>query len=187
MSLLSEPECACSIALIHSLTCCSCSYVLQCLRLQFLRRSNDPLGPSILTFPESFSAHILHSDLNDLEVWPELGIVRSPEPVAAERPTRRAKNINEGTGLNYSETIVGERSGRSGAGMRVGGRTRSWAGKASSLKHRASQVFEGKGKARERQPTVDEEDEEQYDVSSEDEVAFAKAVRRSSPADAAQE
>lgn len=162
------------------------SYVLQCLRLQFLRRSNDTLGPSIITFPESFSSHILHSDLNDIDVWPELGIVRSPDPVAQERPTRRAKKVvqdgSEGAaGLNYSETIVGDRTGRAGAGMRVGGRTRSWVGKAASLKGRsvqASDAPQGKGKGRERQ-SIAEENEEASSEEDPDETMVDESARTS--------
>ena len=84
----------------------------------------DPLGPAILTFPDSFSPYLAMSDLNDADVWPELSIVRSPEPVAPARPDRRPG----AAGLKHNQTIVGSKM-RFGAGMRVDGRTRSWAGR----------------------------------------------------------
>jgi hypothetical protein len=92
-------------------------YTLQLIRLQCLRRLADPLLPAILTFPETFSPHVIHSDLVDASIWPELSIVRPPEPVAAPRSGHK-------NGLKYSETIVGDKGPRMGAGMRVTARQR---------------------------------------------------------------
>lgn len=70
--------------------------------------------------------------LTDEERWPELKSGRNSPPLGLGRGRDPP---GDGTGgrrrLNYSQTIVGKGSGKGGAGMRTGGRERTWRGRAS--------------------------------------------------------
>lgn len=92
--------------------------MIRVLQLQYLRQLPDPLGPSTLNFPPSFSPYLDAGGLTNASLWPELNMVRAPKPVSSER-------IPGVGGLKYSETIVGKNGGFS-AGMRVRGRRRTY-------------------------------------------------------------
>jgi hypothetical protein len=101
------------------------SYILQAIRLSTLRASDDSLTPRIVSLDPSFALnpYINASGLSDVDRWPEIKrALDSPPLDPVDRPRRRVSDENRagGGGLNYTQTIMG---GRSGAlGMRVSGR-----------------------------------------------------------------
>ncbi|KAA1112467.1 hypothetical protein PGTUg99_014862 [Puccinia graminis f. sp. tritici] len=146
-------------------------YFLHTLKLNYLRRLPDPIGPSSISFPSNqtiqqeeqeqqqepeagpsktttttqthhhlSNPYIQLSGLADSQRWPELLVRGSPPeplPVLNQhsndqtpiRTRRRRADGNQapnppsgGTGLRYSETIVGPKGSGLGAGMRVSGR-----------------------------------------------------------------
>ncbi|POW21032.1 hypothetical protein PSHT_02914 [Puccinia striiformis] len=126
-------------------------YFLHTLKLNYLRRLPDPIGPSSIGFTraseeEAGPSHLNNpyiqlSGLADCQRWPELLVRGSPPepfPVSNQhsndqtpirtRRRREAGQANNGTttttttALKYSETIVGPKGSGSGAGMRVSGR-----------------------------------------------------------------
>lgn len=111
------------------------SYVLHAIRLSALRTTDDPVTPRIITLDPAFGLdpYISTMGLGDVDRWPEIKrALDSPPPErvaafdsdddlpdlsrqAAPLPSRRGA-----TGLRYTQTIMGGRTG--GAGMRVSGR-----------------------------------------------------------------
>jgi hypothetical protein len=150
-----------SLALSQELTAVSASFLLQSLRLNYIRhvlpnhaaQSSIPGTGShnLIAFdpssPTLNSPYVVLAGLADESKWPELSSGRSSPPLGLAygrgEPNnggagrRRAGGGNGGNrgaiGLQYSQTIVGKGSGASGAGMRVGGRQRSWKGRGSQL------------------------------------------------------
>lgn len=159
------------------LTSLQSSYVLRVLQLQYLRRLPDPLGPSTLTFPPSFSPYLESSDLSNPAVWPELDLVRAPKPVGSER-------IPGVGGLKYSETIVGKNGGFS-AGMRVRGRRRTFKSRqnrAGSLRHDEAPKMLNPVNEHEEVPEGAEADAEDQAASSDDnEDAESRALKLNAP------
>jgi len=98
------------------------SYILQAIRLSALRTTDDSLTPRIISLSPDFALnpYIVASGLSDLDRWPEIKrALDSPPLDPIDRPRRRPSNDRAGS-LNYTQTIMG---GRSGAlGMRVNGR-----------------------------------------------------------------
>ena len=110
-----------------------------------------------MTFPEVFSPYVAQSDLSNPLIWPELGSVRSPEPVAVSRPVRNHAERNS-TGLSYSTTIVGKNN--VGAGMRVDGKQRNWTGRKPRAYSNASDSVDTKGKGRALEEEIPEQVED---------------------------
>ncbi|WWC86806.1 uncharacterized protein L201_001685 [Kwoniella dendrophila CBS 6074] len=104
-------------------------YILQAVRLSSLRTTDDPLTPRIISLDPSFALnpYINASGLSDIDRWPEIRrALDSPPPEpsilsSAENglPKRNGRG-GVGGGLNYTQTIMGGKSG--GLGMRVSGR-----------------------------------------------------------------
>lgn len=138
--------------------CASCSFLLHSLQLNYVRhvlpnhavQSALPgTGPhNLIAFdtssPTLNSPYVVLSGLSDESKWPELSSGRSSPPLAptfgreesnkaATSGRRRGATPAGATGLNYSQTIVGKGRGIGGAGMRVGGRQRSWKGRGGAL------------------------------------------------------
>lgn len=116
----------------------SCSYLRHRLRLAYLRHSDDPYAPRIVSFPANYDSnpYIRIAGLADAGRWPELNYPMSPIPTPHEDVQFSTRGGHPGTtpgessgkwpgatGLNYTQTIMGNRSGI--AGMRVNGRRAS--------------------------------------------------------------
>jgi hypothetical protein len=115
-----------------------CSYLRHRLRLAYLRHSDDPYAPRIVSFPANYDSnpYIRTAGLADAGRWPELNYPMSPVPTPHEEvqfntrgghpaatPGEPSGKWPGATGLNYTQTIMGNRSGM--AGMRVNGRRAS--------------------------------------------------------------
>lgn len=96
------------------------------------------------------SPYVVLSGLTDESSWPELSSGRSSPPLApafqrgesgggGSSGRRRGAPPSGATGLNYTQTIVGKGTGVGGAGMRVGGRQRSWKGRGGGLEEAPQQ------------------------------------------------
>ncbi|EMD31951.1 hypothetical protein CERSUDRAFT_119281 [Gelatoporia subvermispora B] len=102
-------------------------YLIQSLRLNYLRNVDDPYGPRLISLDPSYHAnpYTVASGLADVERWPELAMPISPAPSDDEggkgsRPTRGSA-FPGATGLKYTTTIMGP--SRAGAmGLRVSGK-----------------------------------------------------------------
>ncbi|OAV87460.1 hypothetical protein PTTG_10081, partial [Puccinia triticina 1-1 BBBD Race 1] len=114
------------------------------LKLNYLRRLPDPIGPSAISFPTTTTTttneqqpnnpYIQLSGLADPQRWPELLVRGSPPETLTTstnnnnnnnneiRTRRRRNNNNNNNSLRYSETIVGPKGSALGAGMRVSAR-----------------------------------------------------------------
>lgn len=113
------------------------SYFRHRLRLAYLRHSDDPYAPRLVSFPANYddNPYIRAAGLADVDRWPELQSPSSPAPTPHEEPTQYNTRGGNGalgepsgkwpgaTGLHYTQTIMGSRSGV--AGMRVNGRRTS--------------------------------------------------------------
>ncbi|WVQ69357.1 uncharacterized protein L199_007574 [Kwoniella botswanensis] len=123
-------------------------YILQAVRLSSLRITDDPLTPRIISLDPSFALnpYINASGLSDIDRWPEIKrALDSPPPepsyLSSEngypRRNLRDNSGGGGGGLNYTQTIMGGKSG--GAGMRVSGRNETKRGNGQSRSnHRAN-------------------------------------------------
>nr|XP_019047069.1 hypothetical protein I302_03676 [Kwoniella bestiolae CBS 10118]OCF25999.1 hypothetical protein I302_03676 [Kwoniella bestiolae CBS 10118] len=122
-------------------------YILQAVRLSSLRITDDPLTPRIISLDPSFALnpYINASGLSDIDRWPEIKrALDSPPPepsyLSSENGIpKRLTRDRGGGGLNYTQTIMGGRSG--GAGMRVTGRNENKRGTGSTQNknnHRAN-------------------------------------------------
>ncbi|KZT35303.1 SIN1-domain-containing protein [Sistotremastrum suecicum HHB10207 ss-3] len=111
MSLISDPD-----------------YFIHTIRLAYLRHVDNPYGPRINTLNPRYksNAYITASGLADPEKWPELNIPTTPVPDDDEGNESSRRNSYTGsgwpgaTGLKYTQTIMGKRTG--GLGYRVSGR-----------------------------------------------------------------
>lgn len=112
------------------------SYFRHRLRLAYLRHSDDPYAQRIVSFPANYdeNPYIRTAGLADVDRWHELQYPTSPVPTPHEEPTQYnssgGRPLGEipgkwpgATGLHYTQTIMGNRSGV--AGMRVTGRRTS--------------------------------------------------------------
>lgn len=112
------------------------SYLIHTLRLTYLRHSEDPYGARVISLDPNHSSnlHIRAAGLADVDKWPELTMPTSPQVETNELPPQASRmesgtiSTEQGvwpgaTGLKYTQTIMGSRSG--GAGMRVSGRRTS--------------------------------------------------------------
>lgn len=107
------------------------SYMLQAIRLSSLRTTDDHITPRIISLDPAFAAnpYINASGLSDIERWPEIKRALDSPPLeegylSGSAPGMRngdAEEPRRGSGLNYTQTIMGP--GKiGGAGMRVSGR-----------------------------------------------------------------
>lgn len=102
-------------------------YALHAIRISALRTADDPLTPRIVTLDPAFglNPYITAMGLGDIDRWPEIKRAldspppEPPEPVSDGEWGMGRRNRGA-TGLRYTQTIMGNRSG--GAGMRVSGR-----------------------------------------------------------------
>lgn len=98
-------------------------YLIHSLRMNYLRNIEDPYGPRLISLGPSYhtNPHILASSMADVDQWPELAMPSSPPPSDTEDDNKDSGQPNFGaTGLKYSTTITGGRTG--GLGMRVDGK-----------------------------------------------------------------
>lgn len=112
------------------------SYLIHTLRLTYLRHSEDPYAPRIVSLDPNYpnNPHIRAAGLAELDRWPEASLPISPQLAYQDLPsTTGVSDVGDpgavlgkwpgATGLKYTQTIMGNRSG--GAGMRVTGRRTS--------------------------------------------------------------
>ncbi|ORX33957.1 stress-activated map kinase interacting protein 1-domain-containing protein [Kockovaella imperatae] len=96
-------------------------YILQTIRLSVLRSCDDASTSRIISLDPSFALnpYINASGHSEVDEWPEIQRALDSPPLERDddRPRRRRNSLN---GLNYTQTIMGGKSG--GAGMRVSGR-----------------------------------------------------------------
>ncbi|GAA5918528.1 hypothetical protein JCM5296_000191, partial [Sporobolomyces johnsonii] len=153
MSLLTDRD-----YLLHSL---QLAYIRHVLPNHAPNSSRSGTGPyNLISFPvhsqpgadPSLSPYVALSGLADQHAWPELASGRNSPPLgltlARERSTGSPAGTDRGNAsgdapgrtrrggpglLGYTQTIVGKGSGVGGAGMRVGGKQRSWKGKGKMV------------------------------------------------------
>lgn len=145
------------------------SYIRHVLPSHSSQTSLQGIGPhNLINFdlssPIFQSPYVVLGGLTDEQKWPELKSGRNSPPLGIGRGSREDNNgttttvrrrgqqqqiqnqaVASGSGLNYSQTIVGKGSGKSGAGMRVGGRERTWKGKG--VDSASSTLIEESGEA----------------------------------------
>ncbi|GAA5958418.1 hypothetical protein JCM21900_002188 [Sporobolomyces salmonicolor] len=156
MSLLTDRD-----YLLHTLQLAYIRHVLPNHAPNSSRSGTGPYN--LINFPvhspagadPSLSPYIALSGLADEQAWPELASGRNSPPLgltlARERSTGSAAGTERGNGsgdpggatartrrggpglLGYTQTIVGKGGGVGGAGMRVGGKQRSWKGKGKMV------------------------------------------------------
>ena len=140
------------------------SFLLHTLQLNYIRHVLPNHAPqstlpgtgahNLIAFDPSSasynSPYVVLAGLTDETKWPELSSGRSSPPLAPAYQRgvssssgtggrRRGAAPSGGPGLNYTQTIVGKGSGVGGAGMRVGGRQRSWKGRGGGLEEATTQ------------------------------------------------
>nr|XP_018265372.1 uncharacterized protein I303_01738 [Kwoniella dejecticola CBS 10117]OBR87530.1 hypothetical protein I303_01738 [Kwoniella dejecticola CBS 10117] len=105
-------------------------YILQAVRLSSLRITDDPLTPRIISLDPSFALnpYITASGLSDIDRWPEIKRALDSPPLepsylSPDNGMPKRGGRERSGGLNYTQTIMGGKSG--GAGMRVSGRTQT--------------------------------------------------------------
>lgn len=101
---------------------------------------DDPYGSRLISLDPSYHAnpYILDAGLADVERWPELNVPSSAPPSDDEstsqgRPHGRPTGFPGATGLKYTTTIMGNRTG--GMGLRVSGKRSSTSGPRSSIRN----------------------------------------------------
>ena len=164
------------------------SYLIHSLRLSYLRHIDDPYGPRILSLDPGYSsnAHILASGLADQESWPEIVMPSTPK-LADEEPSKNNKRHSGfpgATGLNYSQTIVGQN--RTGAmGMRVNGKRGSLI-KEVVVVAEGSEETVGKRHRSDSEPTPTPTSPAAHDVDPVPEKSVTSILLRRRSADAAE-
>lgn len=88
-----------------------------------MRNVDDPYGARLISLDPSYHSnpYILASSLADVERWPELGMPASP-PISDDEGDNFSppSGFPGATGLKYSQTIMGGRTG--GLGLRIHGK-----------------------------------------------------------------
>ena len=117
------------------------SFLIHSLRLNYLRKAEDPYGPRIISLDPSYqkNPYVLASGMADIDHWRELAAPQSP-PITDDESDSRPSGF-PGARLKYTTTIMGPR--RVGAmGLRVSGKRDS----VSKASLRRSLLMEKDGK-----------------------------------------
>lgn len=105
--------------------------------MRYLRNVEDPYAGRLVTLSPTYTTnpHILASSLADLHSWPELAYPNSPPPSDDEHAPG-VSGFPGATGLWYSQTIMGNRSGA--LGIRTSGKRESLRAKKAESRSETS-------------------------------------------------